>query len=198
VDKTPLGAALNTSDDLVVRSDGTIYFTDPVVAHGPYLALPLGRYPLYRVKPGPDPRQIVSESTWALPNGVELSPDEKTLYMIDYLGGTVQQFSVAADGSLSAKPPLASGLSIPDSMCLDAAGNVYIGVNNGLLVLRPDGSVVTTIPVQSSQGTTNCTFGGPDGKTLYITAWTLLLKVDGMPIPGLDFVASQRRGCPAP
>lgn len=197
VDRNPLGGVLNTSDDLAIRSDGTIYFTDPIVSHGAFLGLPIGTYPLYRLEVGPAPRQLVTESRWALPNGVDFSPDEKTLYMVDYLGGTVQQFAVAADGALALEAPLATRLTNPDSACLDAAGNIYVGVSSGLLVLRPSGERVALIPIPSAQGTTNCGFGGEDGKTLYITAWTSLWRIPGMPIPGLDWTVNQRIDCAA-
>ena len=93
--------------------------------------------------------------------------------------------------------PLAQGLTNPDSMCIDAGGNVYVGVNAGLLVLRPDGSVVTTVPSFNSatQGITNCGFGGADGTTLYFTSWNTLWRIDDMPIPGLDWQLSQRMPC---
>jgi gluconolactonase len=127
------------------------------------------------------------------PNGIELSPDEMTLYVDGYSEGAVWPFAVAMDGSLTkAASALATGLTSADSLCLDAAGNLYVGVSTGLQVLRPDGSMVKLIPV-SARATTNCTFGGDDGKTLYITAWTDVFKVDNMPIPGLDWVVGMKR-----
>jgi sugar lactone lactonase YvrE len=58
-------------------------------------------------------------------------------------------------------------------------------------VMRPDGTAIKDIAIGSA--TTNCTFGGDDGQTLYITAWATLWKVEGMPIPGLDWVVNTKR-----
>jgi sugar lactone lactonase YvrE len=188
----PKGPPLHTPDDLVVRSDGTIFFSDgqfePTGSYNP------GPLPVYSFKPG-DP-MLTSGGTVRGPNGVELSPDEKTLYVDAYYEGTVVKFAVNPDGSFVKGPVLAQGLVNPDSLCLDAAGNLYVGVSKGLQVLRPDGSPVVLIPIDSAKGVTNCTFGGDDGKLLYITAFTSVWKVPGAPIPGLDWIVDRRRlGC---
>src|SRR5690242_17829890 len=85
------------------------------------------------------------------------SPDEKTLYVDAYFEGTVYKFAVAPDGGLTKGTALSTGLSSPDSLCLDAAGNLYVGVTTGLQVLRPDGTKVKLIPVPGVQAVTNCT-----------------------------------------
>jgi gluconolactonase len=195
VDRSPSCGMLNTSDDLTVRSDGTIYFTDPIIAHGGYLALGLTAKPIYRVAPSSEARVPVRESQASLPNGIRLSPDEKTLYVVGYLEGRVRRFDVAEDGSLTEGAPFASGLTTPDSMCVDAAGNVYVGVSRGVQVFRADGSAVTLIPVASNSGTTNCGFGGPEGKTLYITAWASLWRLDDVPVPGSDWAKNRDLPC---
>ncbi|MFI5308196.1 MAG: SMP-30/gluconolactonase/LRE family protein [Polyangiales bacterium] len=186
----PPGSLLHTPDDVVVRSDGTIYFTDgdfyPIGTALGYNA----QLPVYQIPPGT--MVLKNGGTVSGPNGIELSPDEKTLYVDGFGEGTVWTFSVAVDGSVTKGKPLATGLTNPDSLCVDAAGNLYVGVKAGLQVLRPDGSMVKLIPITSSQGVTNCTFGD-DGKTLYITAWTTMWKILGMPIPGLDFVNNTAR-----
>jgi len=187
----PANSMLHTPDDVVVSSLGTIYFSDgnfPVFGGGSF---DFGPMPVYAIKHGSS--MLIHAGTVMGPNGIELSPDERTLYVDAYYDGTVQKFDVAADGTPKLGTPLISGLTNPDSLCLDAAGNLYVGVSTGLQVIRPDGGKVTLIPVMSTQGVTNCTFGGADGKTLYITAWTTLWKVDGMPIPGLDWVVNQKR-----
>jgi sugar lactone lactonase YvrE len=89
-----------------------------------------------------------------------------------------------------------TGLSRTDSFCLDAAGNFYVGTGGGLRVFRSDASEVTLLAIPAgspTQGTTSCGFGGADGKTLYITNWSTLFRVEGMPIPGLDWQVNQAR-----
>lgn len=192
-DKTPSGGKLNTTDDVIVRSDGTIYFSDPVIPHGPNGSVSITAKPLYRLPMGMG--TPVQEASLSLPNGVDLSPDEKTLYVAEFLGGVVSKFEVAADGSLGPKQRFLGGLSNPDSMCVDAAGNVYIGVSQGLVIARPDGTRVKTISMTTNNGVTNCEFGGEDGKTLYITAWASLWKLENMPIPGLMWSQSKKFVC---
>jgi gluconolactonase len=193
-DKTPRGSKLNTSDDLIVRSDGTIYFTDPIIAHGNNTAVSLTNKPLYRLTPG-EPGMVIEEDQLLLANGVDLSPDEKTLYASAFLGGQVFKYDVGEDGKLSGRQVFITGVSNPDSMCLDVAGNVYVGVSQGLLVVGPDGKRIKLISMSTNKGVTNCNFGGEDGKTLYITAWASLWKIDNMPIPGLDWTVDKRITC---
>jgi gluconolactonase len=188
----PGGPRLHTPDDVIVRSDGTIYFSDGDFP--PIGTFNLGQLPVYALKPGAS--MLTNGGTVAGPNGVELSPDETTLYVDAYFEGSVYKFAVAADGGLTKGTTIATGLSSPDSLCLDAAGNLYVGVTQGIQVIRSDGTKLKLIPVTGVQATTNCTFGGDDGKTLYITAWTKIFKVDAMPIPGLDWVVNRKRlGC---
>jgi gluconolactonase len=178
---------------LAVRSDGTIYFSDPIIPHGNTLAVGLTSKPLYRLSPGMS--APVEEDLLSLPNGVDLAPGEKLLYVAEFSRGAVVSYDVGADGALSGKKTLLSGLSSPDSMCLDAAGNLYIGVSSGLIIARPDGSRIKTIAMQTNRGVTNCGFGGEDGKTLYITAWASLWKIEGMPVPGLEWVLNKQAPC---
>jgi gluconolactonase len=183
----PPGSMLHTPDDVVVSSNGTIYFSDGAF----FGIIDFNPLPVYAIKHGSS--TLINGGAVMGPNGVELSPDERTLYVDAYFEGSVVKFDVAEDGTPKKGAALINGLTNPDSLCLDAAGNLYVGVSDGLQVLRPDGGKVTTIPVASVQGVTNCTFGGQDGKTLYITAWTAVWKVDAMPIPGLDWVVNQKR-----
>lgn len=195
INRDPSCNKLNTSDDLAIRSDGTIYFTDPVISHGGYIGFALTAKPIYRLTKDGGVRVVVREGQASLPNGVRLSPDESTLYVAGYTEGRMRRFDVAADGALHESTPLATGLSTPDSFCVDAAGNLYVGVSRGLQVLRPDGSAVTLIPIPAGKATTNCAFGGEQGKTLFVTAWSSVWQLDDMPIPGNDWARNRDMPC---
>ena len=192
------GLRLHTPDDLVVRSDGTIYLSDGNFCPAGALLGYNDALPVYTIKPGA--MAWVNSGTVKGPNGIELSPDEKFLYVNGYGEGSVFRFDVMPDGTIT-KPakPLVTGLADPDSTCLDAAGNLYVAVTSGIQVLRPDGTKVKLIAISgragacTKSGMTNCTFGGSDGKTLYVTSWTALYKIDNMPIPGLDFIVGKQR-----
>jgi gluconolactonase len=191
---------VNTPDDITSRSDGVIYFTDPTFASGgqgfPTQTLPLSQAQgVYRLTK--DGTLHLEDSTTQGPNGVNLSPDEKTLYVAYTSASSVSKFSVAADGSLSNKQMFASGASIADSMCVDAGGNVYVGTSSGLAVFNPAGQSQGTISV-AGQIVTNCAFGGTDQRTLFITSRaqstlvgtpvandSSVYKIDNMPVPGM-------------
>jgi sugar lactone lactonase YvrE len=195
-----MGMPINTPDDITARSDGTIYFTDPTFASGgqgfPAVDLPLsGAQGVYRLTT--DGVLHLEDSTTSGPNGVNLSPDETALYVSYTLGGQVAKFDVAADGSLSNKKVFASGVSVPDSMCVDAGGNLYVGTYGGLAVFAPTGKSLGTVSVDGLI-VTNCAFGGADQRTLYVTARTqatlsgvppfgggLLYAISAMPVPGI-------------
>jgi sugar lactone lactonase YvrE len=195
-----MGQGINTPDDLTFRSDGVLYFTDPTFASGgqgfPTLDLPLaGAQGVYRLTT--DGVLHLEEATADGPNGVNLSPDEKTLYVSYTIAGTVAKFDVAADGSLSKKTTFAMNTFAADSMCVDAAGDVYVGTLTGLAAFDPSGKSLGTIKVGGNI-VTNCAFGGTDQRTLFITARTnatlsgapplgggLLYQIAGMPIPGI-------------
>jgi sugar lactone lactonase YvrE len=195
-----LGQEINTPDDITSRSDGVLYFTDPTFADNgqgfPALTLPLrSAQGVYRLTTDGVLHQ--EDSTTSGPNGVNLSPDEKTLYVSYSLTGQVAKFDVAADGSLSKKTTFATGAMLADSMCVDAGGNVYVGTFNGLAVFNPAGKSLGTISV-GGLIVTNCAFGGTDQRTLFITARTsatlsgappmgggALYKIANMPVPGI-------------
>jgi gluconolactonase len=182
------GQEINTPNDITVRSDGVVYFTDPTFGGNgsqgfPMLTLPLANAQgVYRVTA--DGVLHLEDSTASGPNGVNLSPDEKTLYVSYSISGQIAKFDVAADGSLGNKTTFATtGATIADGMCVDAGGNVYVGTINGLMVFDPTGTPLGIILV-GGQITTNCAFGGPDQTTLFITARTQATQVGTPPMGG--------------
>jgi gluconolactonase len=188
------GMELNTPDDITSRSDGTLYFTDPTFGSGsqglPVAAsLPLsGAQGVYRL--APDGTLHLEDSTTNGPNGVNLSPDEATLYVAYTLTGEVVKFDVAPDGSLSNKTTFATGATIADSMCVDSAGDVYVGTLHGLDVFAPAGHLLGTISVDGLI-VTNCGFGGADQRTLFITARTQATLSGAPPMGGGSLYAIQ-------
>jgi gluconolactonase len=154
-------------NDLAIRSDGTIYFSDPNYQNST-MPPPQSATRLYRVSP--PPARTVTPVTDApmMPNGVTLSPDEMTLY-VDGSGG-FKKFAVMADGSLGPASDFASDFN-GDGMAADCAGNLYVaGGSPSITVYSPAGTSLGTIQLDNGGTTTNVAFGGMDHKTIYITA----------------------------
>jgi gluconolactonase len=190
------GKKLNSPDDLVIRSDGVIYFTDPTFGIDGSQGLPpataeLNTQGVFRLdKSGELHLEDMSQTE---PNGIALSPDEHTLYVSYTTGSEIDAFSVAEDGALGDKRVFASGVLGADSMTVDAAGDVYVATVSGFAVFGADGSKLGTFTVP--QATSNISFGGPDQRTLFITARDFLVvlgigtgslyRIDNMPVRGI-------------
>jgi gluconolactonase len=178
-----LGMAFNSPNDVAVRSDGTLYFTDPHygLANPGDREIPFNG--LFRRSPG---GTLVAEwmgGVTAGPNGVALSPDEDVLYMSRTDTGEVLAWDVAPDGTLGNQRIFADGLFIPDGMCVDTAGNLYVATwASTVEVFDPSGAGwgSIAIPLQA----TNCGFGGGDARSLYVTAHEGLYRVP-MVVPGI-------------
>lgn len=184
-----MGKRFTSPNDLTIRSDGTIYFSDPSYQNN---SNPQGATRLYRVSPAPTRTVTAVTDTPMPPNGVTLSPDEKTLYVSASNSGGLKKFPVMTDGSLGAGADFVAG-SGGDGMAVDCAGDLYVSGNNAntVRVYSPAGALLTTIQLASGAGTTtNVAFGGADHKTLYITAqgtegqrgvYSIAVSVPGFP-----------------
>ncbi len=180
------GKKLNSPNDLVLRSDGTIYFTDP-----PYGIQPqdqeLAFQGVFRIDPGGQISLVADD--FDRPNGIVLSPDESTLYVADTAKEHVRSFAVQAGGEVSGGAVFVDLLSDqqgnPDGMAVDVFGDLYVTGGGGVRVVSPAGVVLGTIMVP--QGVTNCTFGDADGMALFFTAppnvYRMRLKVKGAGLP---------------
>ncbi|WP_315851735.1 SMP-30/gluconolactonase/LRE family protein [Blastopirellula retiformator] len=177
------GKRFNSPNDLVFHSSGDIYFTDP-----PY-GLPKnfddpGREQdwcgVYRLKKDGQVDLVTSQHT--RPNGIALSPDEKTLYVAqsDPKAATITSYPVKADGTVGEGKLFYDGTSqvgkvkgLPDGMAIDAQGNVWATGPGGVLVFTPEGKQIGQL--STGEATSNCTFGA-DGY-LYVTADRYLCRV---------------------
>ncbi|MEI9940937.1 MAG: SMP-30/gluconolactonase/LRE family protein [Pseudomonadota bacterium] len=175
----------NSPNDLAIRSDGTIYFSDPMFQNN---ANPQKGEHLYRATPPPARTVSIITDAPSTPNGVTLSPDEKTLYVS---GSGLKKFAVMSDGSLGAGADFVVG-SGGDGMVVDCAGNLFVAGNMGnvVRVYSAAGALLGTIQAANAGTTTNVAFGGTDHKTLYITAqgnegqrgvFSIALSVPGFP-----------------
>ena len=168
------GALLNQPNDIAVRSDGTIYFTDPTFGSATARA-ELDFRGIFRIAPDGGLTAERRGDTTEAPNGLALSPDETLLYVTNYAADLVWVMDVAADGTLSEARTFVTTGDGPDGMAVDNVGNLFIASGNGIEVFAPDGVRWGVIPMPRIPA--NCAFGGPDGRTLFITAREGLYRV---------------------
>jgi gluconolactonase len=175
-------AGLQSPNDLVVDGDGTVWFTDPPPWPLPDAAL--GRVWGYR----PDGTLTrLAEGLW-YPNGIAREPDGTLVVVENGLLGR-PHFGLVR---LGPDGPQRFVDQVGDGFCVDADGRFYVaGGRHGVTVLEPDGRTVEVLPLPGRGVTTNCCFGGADGRTLFATdavpggvwAW------EGLPTPGLAVLA---------
>jgi gluconolactonase len=178
VDKVD-GHGFGQPKDLAVDKKGGVYFTDRlgIFAEGVGPGV-------YYVKP--DGQTIKIASDIPRPTGIALSPDEKTLYVVDSLGTFVKQFDVQADGTVRNERNFAElfdrrpAHSLADGATVDAAGRLYVSSYRGVVVVSPEGKVLGTIPIPRQP--MNLAFGGPDRKTLYVMGAVLTAR-DAQALP---------------
>jgi gluconolactonase len=173
------GKPFNEPNDVVVRNDGNIYFTDPKVQPGAKGRAGQGVTAYYRVSPRGAVSRIAAGSQ---PNGIALSPDGRFLYVTG--GFPLRRHDVASDGTVaSAFVEIGSGGG--DGMGVDCAGNLYLTVGGGVRVVSAQGKALGNIAVPSAGFITNVAFGGDDRQTLFITTryavHQLRVNVPGFP-----------------
>jgi gluconolactonase len=180
------GVRLNSPNDLTFRSDGTLYFTDPTwQSPSPP---PQAKTRVYRVAPGTN-KALVIDANREQPNGITLSPNEKTLYLSTLTG--LYKYAVAADGSVGAPKPFATQIGGADGMVVDCAGNLYV-TSTDVIIVAPSGLEIARLKMPAGAGSvTNVAFGGTKRKTLYITAMGQgpargLFKVN-LAVPGMPY-----------
>lgn len=168
---------LNSPNDVVVKSDGSIYFTDPPYGIGKEKE-ELGFYGVYRRSP--DGTLILLTKEMVRPNGLAFSPDEKQLYVSDSQTGHIRVFPVKSNGKLSKSRVFAhlkgaKDKGVPDGMKVDVQGNIYCSGPEGLWIFSPNGQLLGKIIVP--EVVTNLAWGDKDYRSLYITATQSLYRI---------------------
>ena len=184
----------NSPNDLVYHSNGDLFFTDPPYGLEKNNTDPnkeLNFNGVYRLTPRGEVTVIITELTF--PNGIALSPDEKTLYVAisDPKNPVIMAYSLDAKGRaydgrvfFDASKLMEGRKGLPDGLKVDQQGNLWATGPGGVLVLSPEGKHLGTI--NTGEATANCAFGGKDGSMLYITADMYLCRIQTL-TKGLGF-----------
>jgi len=180
------GKELNSPNDVIVKSDGAIYFTDPTYGRWPGFGIEreqeLDFQGVYRIAPeGGDPQLLIDD--FLQPNGLCFTADEKKLYINDTEQAHIRVFDVQGDGTIANGRVVAEGIGsgtieigdLVDGMKLDERGNIYVTGPGGVCVFDPDGRQLGTIEVPENVGNVN--WGGPDWNWLFIPASTSMYRV---------------------
>jgi len=170
------GNRLNSPNDLVVKSDGEIYFTDP----------PYGIQPEEKEQPHNGVYRILTDGSLELmatdferPNGLAFSPDESILYIDDSYYRHLRAFDVREDGTLENSRIICDmdhpQPGSPDGLKVDEEGHIYVTGATGVWVFEPDGELLGVIAPPERPA--NCAWGDEDKKSLYLTAQTSLYRI---------------------
>jgi len=185
------GLPLNRPNDIVVKSDGAIYFTDPWTVAEPPGETDLSFAGVYRISPDRGTLTLLVND-FLTPNGIAFSPDEKVLYINDSRRRHIRAFDMAPNGTLARQTDRVFAelggpeSGVPDGMKVDTAGNVFCGGAGGLYILDPNGKKLGRI-VHGFGNTSNIAFGGDDWKTVYfctrMSLGSFRVKIAGVPVP---------------
>jgi gluconolactonase len=179
---TYAGKELNSPNDVVVKSDGAIYFTDPTYGrdkgHGNPRPVQLDFRGVWRVAPGSHLLSLLVDD-FDQPNGLCLSLDEQQLYVNDTVRQHIRLFDLQADGTLANgrvwAHTIGKGAGAPDGMKIDRAGNIYCCGPGGIHVFAPDATCLGIIGMP--EYTANFCFGDDDLSSLYVTASTSIYRL---------------------
>lgn len=161
---------LNSPNDLAIDTKGKIYFTDPRYGKGD--PMEQDKEAVYVVDTNGKVTRIIDDTKKC--NGIAISPDEKTLYVVDNGAGELRAYPLNFDGTVDRGKTIAQTPQ-GDGMCVDADGGMYVACTEGVYVLDKNGKQLGIIKVPEQPS--NCVFGGANLQTLYITAKTSLYKI---------------------
>ena len=174
------GKRFNSPNDVVVRSDGSVWFTDPSYGidsdyEGHRATSEIGACNVYRADPATGNVTVVADD-FERPNGLAFSLDETHLYIADTRRNHIRIFPVEAGGELGDGKVFAECTAgVFDGFRLDDAGRVWAGVGEGVHCFDPDGSLIGKLHLPEAAA--NLTFGGPQRNRLFITATTSLYSI---------------------
>ena len=183
------GKYLNSPNDVCVRSDGSIYFSDPWYGRFPGFGIErardLGWQGVFRIPPGGGPEDIelvVDQNEFEMPNGVCFSPDESLVYINDTPRAHIKVYDVNDDGTVSNGRMFFDGIGtgvieegIPDGMKCDERGNIWVTGPGGIWVISAEAEHLGVINIPENTG--NLSWGGDDWHTLFIPSSTSLYAI---------------------
>ena len=182
------GQELNSPNDICVRSDGSIYFTDPWYGRMPGFGVErprqLGWQGVFKIGLDQDPscpQLLVERNLFSQPNGLCFSPDEKLLYINDTEQTNIRVFDVNDDGTITNGKIFAENIvhenlpGVPDGMKSDSAGNIWLTAPGGLWIYTPAGDLMGTISIPEKAA--NLAWGGEDWRTLFVCATTSVYAI---------------------
>jgi len=172
------GKKLNSPNDLAIKSDGSIFFTDPDFNIPQGESKELSFNGIYRISPS-GALQLLTSSL-ALPNGICFSPDESKLYVNDSQVHKIYVWDVVDDSTITNQKllytiPVMFGYA--DGMKIDEDGNIYCTCSSYVWVISPEGELIGKIALPSNVSASNCAWGDDDNRTLFITAGSSVYRV---------------------
>ncbi len=172
------GKRFNAPNDIVVRHDGEIYFTDPAFGNQQDTR-ELDFYGVFHI--GRKGELAIVAKPKGRPNGIALSPNGRILYVTNSDEHNVRAYDLDKNGEASNERILISGVDgVPDGMRVDEKGNLYIAAN-GIAIYTPEGKPLGNLPIAETPS--NCAFGDPDFQALYITARRSVYRIR-LPVKG--------------